>query len=397
VIRYGIIGVGAMGREHIENLSYIDGAKVSAIADPNENSRERAIALLRSQPGFNEANEPESFTDYRQLLSSGLVDAVIIATPNYTHVSVLKDALATDLHIFIEKPLCTTVNDCLDVIKWSKNRKGLVWMGLEYRYMPPVAELIRVVHENGVGKVHQVSIREHREPFYPKVDNWNRFEAKTGGTLVEKCCHYFNLMDHIIGERPVRVFASGDQRVNFLDEVYEGKSSDMLDSAYVVLEYPSGARAMLDLCMFAENTLDKEHISVIGDGGKIESLLPSLEVRYGKRSSVGNFSEWTYDASKPKDLEIKKVWNDDIKYKGFHYGASYLEHLKFFKAMKDSQEPEVTLEDGMRSVAVGIAAHKSIREGRVIQMSEVLPAQYLNDQPSALSAHSVQPSKELAR
>jgi predicted dehydrogenase len=204
-------------------------------------------------------------------------------------------------------------------------------------------------------------------------------------------------MDHIIGERPVRVFASGDQRVNFLDEVYEGKSSDMLDSAYVVLEYPSGARAMLDLCMFAENTLDKEHISVIGDGGKIESLLPSLEVRYGKRSSVGNFSEWTYDASKPKDLEIKKVWNDDIKYKGFHYGASYLEHLKFFKAMKVSQEPEVTLEDGMRSVAVGIAAHKSIREGRVIQMSEVLPAQYLNDQPSALSAHSVQPSKELAR
>ena len=142
---------------------------------------------------------------------------------------------------------CTTIDDCLKVIKWSKDRKSLVWMGLEYRFMPPVAELIKIVHAGGVGNVQQVSIREHREPFYPKVDNWNRFREKTGGTLVEKYCHYFNLMDHIAQERPSRVFASGGQRVNFLDEVYDGKRADMLDSAYVIVEYPSGKRAMLDL------------------------------------------------------------------------------------------------------------------------------------------------------
>jgi predicted dehydrogenase len=372
VIRYGIIGAGAMGREHIANLSFIEGTTVTAIADPNSDSISRALAELEK---WNQS-PAKTFSHHKDLLASGLVDAVIIATPNYTHVTVLKDALLSDLHIFIEKPLCTTVEDCVDVIEWSRDRKKLVWMGLEYRYMPPVAELIKIVRSDGVGQVHQVSIREHREPFYPKVDNWNRFREKTGGTLVEKCCHYFNLMDHITGEHPVRVFASGGQRVNYLDEVYEGKSSDMLDSAYVVVEYPSGARAMLDLCMFAENTFDKETISVVGDGGKVESFLPSLELRHGKRQSVGNFREWTYDASKTKDLTVKTVWNDAIKYKGFHYGASYLEHLKFFKAMSEGNQPEITLEEGMRSVAVGIAAHRSIDEGRIVEMSEILPARY---------------------
>ena len=365
MVRYGIIGVGAMGREHAENLRYIDGAAVTAISDPDEGSRNLAVKQLGS--------EVKVFTDHNQLLNSGLVDAVIIATPNYTHVDVLKDALATSLHVFIEKPLCTTIDDCLKVIEWSKNRRGLVWMGLEYRYMPPVAELISIVHSGGVGEVQQVTIREHREPFYPKVGNWNRYTEKTGGTLVEKCCHYFNLMDHIAGERPTRVFASGGQRVNFLDEVHDGKRSDMLDSAYVIVEYESGKRAMLDLCMFAENTIDKEHISVTGNAGKVESFLPSLELRHGKRSAVGNFKEWTHDASKPK-VESRKIWNDSIKYNGFHYGASYLEHVKFFNAIQSGKAPEVTLEDGLRSVATGLAAHKSIAEGRPVLMSEILPA-----------------------
>ena len=147
----------------------------------------------------------------------------------------------------------------------------------------------------------------------------------------------------------------------------------MLDSAYVIVEYPSGKRAMLDLCMFAENTIDKEHISVTGNAGKVESFLPSLELRHGKRSAVGNFKEWTHDASKPK-VEARKIWNESIKYNGFHYGASYLEHVKFFNAIQGGKAPEVTLEDGLRSVATGLAAHKSIEEGRPVLMSEVLPA-----------------------
>ena len=238
-LRYGIIGAGSMVREHIENIKIMGGATITAIADPDAKSIQLASAVAGSQP--------KQFNDHRALLDSNLVDAVVIATPNDTHVNVLADALATDIPVFIEKPLATTVEDCKKIIDWEAKRSALTWMGLEYRFMPPVNEVIQRTKAGAVGKVHQVAIREHREPFYPKVGNWNRFAKRTGGTLVEKCCHYFNLMDLIIGSQPIRVFASGGQNVNHLDEKYDGQPADMLDNAYVILEYAGGVRAMLDL------------------------------------------------------------------------------------------------------------------------------------------------------
>ena len=361
-LRYGIIGAGSMGREHIENIKVMGGAVVTALSDPHVPSQEAALAMA---PGA------KVFSDHRALLDSGLVDAVVIATPNDTHAAVLKDALATDLAVFVEKPLATTVEDLKSILSWDEKRSAMTWMGLEYRFMPPVAEAIARAQEGDAGKIHQVSIREHREPFYPKVDNWNRFADRTGGTLVEKCCHYFNLMDIVIGEQPIRVFASGGQSVNHLDEKYDGKQANMLDNAYVVLEYANGARGMLDLCMFGEGSFDKEILTIVGDEGKIESFLPSQVVRASRRESIGKLSGWARGASRARGSEQKIVHNYDVKYMGHHYGASYLEHTKFRDAILNSTPAEVSLKDGVMSVVTGLAAHKSINEGRVVEIKEL--------------------------
>ena len=361
-LRYGIIGAGSMGREHIENIKVMGGAAVTALSDPHVPSQEAALALA---PGA------KVFSDHRALLDSGLVDAVVIATPNDTHAAVLKDALATDLAVFVEKPLATTVEDLKSILAWDQKRSAMTWVGLEYRFMPPVAEAIARAQEGDAGKIHQVSIREHREPFYPKVDNWNRFADRTGGTLVEKCCHYFNLMDIVIGEQPIRVFASGGQSVNHLDEKYDGKQANMLDNAYVVLQYPNGARGMLDLCMFGEGSFDKEILTIVGDEGKIESFLPSQVVRASRRESIGKLSGWARGASRARGGEQKIVHNYDVKYMGHHYGASYLEHTKFRDAILNSTPAEVSLKDGVMSVVTGLAAHKSINEGRVVEIKEL--------------------------
>ena len=361
-LRYGIIGAGSMGREHIENIKVMGGAAVTALSDPHVPSQDAALAMA---PGA------KVFSDHRALLDSGLVDAVVIATPNDTHAAVLKDALATDLAVFVEKPLATTVEDLKSILSWDEKRSAMTWMGLEYRFMPPVAEAIARAQEGDAGKIHQVSIREHREPFYPKVDNWNRFADRTGGTLVEKCCHYFNLMDIVIGEQPIRVFASGGQSVNHLDEKYDGKQANMLDNAYVVLEYANGARGMLDLCMFGEGSFDKEILTIVGDEGKIESFLPSQVVRASRRESIGKLSGWARGASRARGSEQKIVHNYDVKYMGHHYGASYLEHTKFRDAILNSTPAEVSLKDGVMSVVTGLAAHKSINEGRVVEIKEL--------------------------
>jgi len=361
-LRYGIIGAGSMGREHIENIKVMGGATVSALSDPHKPSQDAALAMA---PGA------KVFSDHRALLDSGLIDAVIVATPNDTHAAVLKDCLATDLAVFVEKPLATTVEDLKSILSWDEKRSAMTWMGLEYRFMPPVAEAIARAKEGEAGKIHQVSIREHREPFYPKVDNWNRFAERTGGTLVEKCCHYFNLMDIVVGEQPVRVFASGGQSVNHLDEKYDGKQADMLDNAYVVLEYANGARGMLDLCMFGEGSFDKEILTIVGDEGKIESFLPSQVVRASRRETIGKLSGWKQGASRGSGSEQKIVHNYDVKYMGHHYGASYIEHTRFRDAILNSTPAEVTLKDGVTSVITGLAAHKSIKEGRVVEIKEL--------------------------
>lgn len=360
-LRYGIIGAGSMGREHISNLAVIEGTRVSAICDPHQPSQKLALGL---------APDAKLFSDPKELLNSGLVDAVIIATPNDTHHQILKDALATELAVFIEKPLATTAADCKEIGGWASGRKALTWMGLEYRYMPPINNVIERSKAGDVGRVQHVSIKEHREPFYPKVDNWNRFTERTGGTLVEKCCHYFNLMDLVLGEHPTKVYASGGQAVNFLDESYDGRKADMLDSAFVILEYASGRRAGLDLCMFGEGSYDKEIFTVVGDEGKLESFLPSHNVRYSKRSDWGIASEW---GSSDKTASKQEIIKDKrIKYLGAHFGSSFIEHQKFHHAIINNLPAEVTIQDGIYSVATGLAAHKSINEQRVVALSEIL-------------------------
>ena len=367
-IRWGIIGCGSMGREHILNLAALGGAEVTALADTHAASRDAAMAIC-AEARF----APQVFEDHRELLKSGLCDALAIATPNFTHAGILRDALATDLHILIEKPLVIRIEDGLDLLKRAEGRRALTWVAQEYRYMPPVAEMIRLAHEGGVGRIHQVAIREHREPFYPKVGDWNRFSANTGGTLVEKCCHYFNLMDHILRERPIRVFASGAQSVNHLDESYGGRRPDILDNAFVIVEYASGARANLDLCMFAENSVDNEHVTVVGDEGKLESLLPSGVLRFGRREDWGRREVWGQPSGTGKGVAVRQVRDTNIRYLGQHFGASFVEHQRFAAALREGRPAEIGLEEGLRSVATGLAAHKSIDEGRVVALSEVMP------------------------
>jgi myo-inositol 2-dehydrogenase / D-chiro-inositol 1-dehydrogenase len=372
-LRYGIIGCGAMGREHIENIqamsTQVGGARVAALADTHRPSIDAALGICQGEA-------PVCFDDHRALLASDLCDIVVIATPNFTHAAVMRDALAAPQHILVEKPLVTRMDDGIDLLRRAKGRIGIVWVAQEYRYMPPVAELIRMAHAGDAGRIHQVAIREHRQPFYPKVGDWNRFSENTGGTLVEKCCHYFNLMDLILQEQPQRVFASGGQRVNHLDEQYGGRRPDILDSAFVIVEYASGARAMLDLCMFAENTVDNEHLSVVGDQAKIESLLPALTLRHGRRDDWGRPKVWGEKVGTGRGVDTRRIWDSSIRYAGHHFGASYVEHLKFAAAVREGRPAEIGLEEGLRAVATGLAAHKSIDEGRVVAMSEVLPAQW---------------------
>ncbi|KAL5551441.1 hypothetical protein UlMin_001617 [Ulmus minor] len=361
-LKYGIIGVGMMGREHLINLYHLrsEGVAVVAIADPHTPSQKLALDLAQS---FNW--HLKVFTGHKEILDSGLCDVLVVSSPNMTHYEILMDIInyPKPHHVLVEKPLCTTVAHCKEVVNAARKREDmLVQVGLEYRYMPPVAKLIEIVKGKSLGQVKMVAIREHRFPFLVKVNNWNRFNINSGGTLVEKCCHFFDLMRLFAGANPVRVMASGAIDVNHKDEVYDGKVPDIIDNAYVIIEFDNGSRGMLDLCMFAEGSRNEQEISVVGDVGKGEAFVPENIVRFGTRVEGRN------------GVQTIKAEDDRIKYDGLHHGSSYLEHLNFLYAIRGEGQkaPAVDLQDGLISVAIGVAAQVSIEKGRFVTIEEVM-------------------------
>ncbi len=364
---------------------------VTALADPNPSSIENSLADLRGEYVFSGGSKladegvapvgqlgdpPAVFADAAGLLNSGLCDAVVVATPNFTHAGVLDLVFDNhpDMHVLVEKPLATTIADARRIAERSQLHRGIVWVGLEYRFMPPVARFMAELHN--AGRLQMVSIREHRYPFLPKVGDWNRFTINTGGTLVEKCCHFFDLMNMAVaagspGARPVRVMASGGQDVNHLDERYPGNAAgetpDILDNAYVIVEYSNGVRAMLDLCMFAEAGLNEQELCAVGTEGKVEAFVPSGLVRVGRRAPLRN------GYPQPGQItEFDAALDPRVRHGGFHHGSSYLEHVAFAEAVRSGTAPGVKVEDGLGSVLVGVAAHRSIDERRPVDIAELL-------------------------
>jgi predicted dehydrogenase len=135
-IRYGLIGVGNMGQEHIRNLALIPGSEVAAIADPEQSSRAEALRQL--------GHPAAEYDSHRELLDSEEVDALVIATPNDTHWPILQDLFASgrNLPILIEKPLCSSTADCDALESAAAAYPAPIWVAMEYRYMPPVQAML---------------------------------------------------------------------------------------------------------------------------------------------------------------------------------------------------------------------------------------------------------------
>ncbi|WP_342076131.1 Gfo/Idh/MocA family oxidoreductase [Yoonia sp. SS1-5] len=359
-IRYGLIGCGMMAREHIQNIQLLPHGCVSAVYDPVQELAETAAALAGG------AFVAETFD---ALLAHDAVDAWVIVSPNYLHVGQLRQIVAQrPLPILCEKPLFTDVADGPAVQALFAGYPHPVWVAMEYRYMPPIAALIDRVAAV-TGGIKMLTIREHRFPFLPKVGDWNRFNAQTGGTLVEKCCHFFDLMRLLIGAEPVRVMASAGQAVNHLDERYDNRTPDIWDNGYVIVDFANGARAMLELCMFAEGSRYQEEVSAVGPAGKIEAFVPGPGRFWPDTLGAPPVPQLVVSPRSPKGPYVVDIPVDPtLLAAGDHNGSTFYQHQRFNAAIVERAPVEVTVDDGAKAVMIGLAAQESARTGRAITM-----------------------------
>lgn len=360
IINYGIVGCGMMGHEHIRNIALLPGARVAAVFDPVAELAEKAATL---------AGDAVVCTTLGDLLAHDALDALVIVSPNNLHVPQLEQIAATrPMPVLCEKPLYTDPGDAEKVRELARTWSHPLWIAMEYRYMPPVAALLAQA-DHATGGIAMLTIREHRFPFLPKIGNWNRFNANTGGTLVEKCCHFFDLMRLILKDEPVRVMASAGQTLNHIDERYDGAVPDVWDNGYVILDFAKGARAMLDLCMFAEGSQWQEEISAVGPKGKIECFVPGPGRFWPAALGVPPTPQMVISPRAPKGPFVSEIPVDPTLLEaGDHNGATFYQHQRFLAAVRGEGPVEVTAEDGARSVAIGLAAQESAATGQAVTL-----------------------------
>jgi myo-inositol 2-dehydrogenase/D-chiro-inositol 1-dehydrogenase len=360
--RYGIIGCGMMGQEHLRNIALLPGAQVTRIFEPDADMLASSLALV---PGA------QSAASLAEVVQSPDVDCLLIASPNFCHAEQLREiARLRPLPVLLEKPACTSLDDVRSLAALQASYPAPIWVAMEYRYMPPVTALAGEVHgQRNTGPVKMITIREHRFPFLVKVGDWNRFNRYTGGTLVEKCCHFFDLMRHLTQSEPVRVYSSAGVDHNHLDETYTDGTPDILDNAYVIVDFASGQRAMLELCMFAEGARYQEEISVVGPQGKAECFVPGPGRFWPEPLGDAPVPKLVISPREPKGPREVDVPVDPLALAaGDHNGSTLYQHQKFNAVVRGQGTVEVSLRDGLSAVIMGLAAQESARTGQAIDL-----------------------------
>lgn len=363
-VRYGIIGCGMMGQEHLRNIALLPGARVTRIFEPDEAMAASSLAL---------AQGAVRATSLAEVVSSADVDCLLIASPNFCHADQLREiASIRPLPVLLEKPACTRLSDVRDLAALSAIYPAPIWVAMEYRYMPPVTRLTEEVRSGAhIGALTMLSIREHRFPFLVKVGDWNRFNRYTGGTLVEKCCHFFDLMRHLVRSEPIRIYASAGVDHNHLDERYLDGTPDILDNAYVVVDFAGGQRALLELCMFAEGSRYQEEITVVGPLGKAECFVPGPGRFWPADLGEPPVPKVVISPRHPKGPRELDVPVDPIALAaGDHNGSTLYQHQRFNAVVRGQGHIEVNLEDGLAAVLMGLAAQESARTGQAISLVE---------------------------
>ena len=343
-LRIGFLGIGAMGFSHVNAIHKLcgDKAEVAAICARNSDHIKRALDL---------APHAKVFSNERELIASPL-DAVFVSTPNFTHLPLALEVLQQRKHLFLEKPCGITRQECLDLLRAAEETDRVVMIGHEFRYSSYFQKIKDLVQAGEIGAPRMVWCREFRHPFQKKSQDWIQDDRRSGGCLVDKNCHQFDLMNWWAGSTPKRVAAFGGCAVN---RVIEGEHQ-VHDHASVSFEYDNGARGTLHLCMFALDFPSEDlEMGIVGEQGMLVTRLSRMEILQWRRGT--HQKEPIIHSS---DAKRSEGW-------GSHLGFDEM-HLEFVRCILERREPLTTVRNCIDGSLLAIAAEESIKKGAVVNV-----------------------------
>ena len=343
-LKIGFIGVGAMGLSHLQAMHEEFGrhCAASAVCASSETNLQKARTIAPNAVIFSRAED---------LIRSDL-DAIFVSTPNHTHVPLALEVLRAKKHLFLEKPVGITRNECRQLLEASKSSDRVVMIGHELRCSPYFGKIKSLVDAGEIGKPQMVWTREFRGPLQKKSRDWIEDDRQSGGTLLDKNCHHFDLMNWWAGSRPKRVSAFGGRAIDRAD----GNDHQGLDHAVVNFEYENETRGSLQLCLFARDFPEEDlEMGVVGENGMLQTRLSSLEIL-----------QWRRGAGQKQPIVHSVPCKPGAGWGG-HLGFSEI-HESFILAIQQNKRPPTTVQDCIDGTLLAIAAEESIKRGEVVEV-----------------------------
>lgn len=343
-VHVGLLGAGWFGREaHLKNLMSLADVNVAAVSSRSAESRRASREIV--------GDRLQVFENWRDVLNVEPLDAVIVALTNNQHHEAAIAALAAGKHVLCEKPLGVTIAECDDLIRAAASAGNVLQVGHEMRHQKLYQKMQSMVQQGHVGDPRIMWCREYRGPMRP---GWRSSKALTGGMLLEKNCHHFDLFNWILDAPPVQVTAFGGTDVL--------TDRELLDNAQVVVEYAGGRRAILEICLFAPAGGDCE-IGVVGSGGRIDTKNQAVRFEYHRFDPPEYISELVPD---PDD----EAGFTDASGRVDRGIKAELSH--FLNCCRTDSQPLNDGKSARMNVAVCIAAQESITRGQTVTIEEVL-------------------------
>ena len=247
-VRFGVVGTGNIGSQHIQllNSGKVAGATVAATAS-------------RSTPDL--VTGVPHFVDYRQMFSDADINAVLIATPTMSHVEVAQAALEHNFHVVMEKPIAMSIHQAETLLARVPDDLKFAVM-LNQRFHPAYAKLKQLLVDDAIGSLQRVSwtmTAWYRPDIYYQVSSWRgTWPGEGGGLLINQCIHNLDVLQWLVG-LPNSITAN----VRF------GKyhNIDVEDEVSALMTFENGATGMLTASCGEAPGVNR--IEIVGDRGTL--------------------------------------------------------------------------------------------------------------------------------
>ena len=334
MINVAVAGLGRIGKIHLKNLVR-NFSEIRVVATMDVFDESKAIA--------DEFNVPVFVKTFDELLAVPDLDAVVICSPTDTHADYVVKAARAGKQIFCEKPLDLSLERVREVLEVVKETGVSLMLGFNRRFDPEFKKIKALVESDAVGDPQIIKITS-RDPGPPPLS----YIKVSGGMFLDMTIHDFDMARYISGKKVKEVFARAAVKVD--PEI--GQAGDV-DTAVITLTFEDDSMAVIDNCRKAAYGYD-QRLEVFGSKGmaQAENNFPNNHKLYTETGVSGDL---------PLHFFLER------------YDASYNQEIReFIDALVSGSAMPVDGEDGLISIAMGLAAKKSIEENRPVKMTEIL-------------------------